>query len=113
VSFITVYRLMCSIETLCCRVPCCVPVPAQVLGLRQEKAKILGFDNFSQLSMASKVRGRGFSARGVGSKGELFHPGVLAGVRVGGQLSMASKVRGGVFVCWVCVGARGRSEGRG
>lgn len=29
----------------------------QILSLRAEKAKILGFKNFSDLSMASKVRG--------------------------------------------------------
>jgi hypothetical protein len=44
--------LSCSAVLSCCAVLCC----AQVLSLRQEKAKILGFDNFSQLSMASKVR---------------------------------------------------------
>jgi len=33
------------------------PPPLQILALRGEKAKILGFKNFSDLSMASKVRG--------------------------------------------------------
>jgi Zn-dependent oligopeptidase len=31
------------------------PIIEQVLALRQEKAKLLGFDSFAQLSMASKM----------------------------------------------------------
>lgn len=31
------------------------PIIEQVLSLRQEKARLLGFDNYAQLSMASKV----------------------------------------------------------
>lgn len=34
----------------------CTPTPLQVLALRQEKAELLGFKNFADVSMASKVR---------------------------------------------------------
>jgi hypothetical protein len=35
--------------------------PAQILSLRDEKAKLLGFKNYAELSMASKVGGlKGF-----------------------------------------------------
>lgn len=33
----------------------CTPCQVQVLTLRQEKAELLGFSNFAELSMASKV----------------------------------------------------------
>ena len=32
------------------------PIIERILALRQEKAGLLGFENFAQLSMASKVR---------------------------------------------------------
>lgn len=50
---------------LCCAAHPCLPPLAgeldncpiieQVLSLRQEKAKLLGYENFAQLSMASKM----------------------------------------------------------
>lgn len=40
------------------------PIIDKVLGLRQEKAKLLGYDTFADLSMASKVGGVG-GRRGV------------------------------------------------
>jgi oligopeptidase A len=33
------------------------PIIDKVLALRQEKAQLLGFKNYAELSMASKVRG--------------------------------------------------------
>lgn len=36
------------------------PIIEQVLKLRQEKAQLLGFQNFADLSMASKVRPEGW-----------------------------------------------------
>lgn len=33
------------------------PIINKVLALRQEKARLLGFNNHAELSMASKVRG--------------------------------------------------------
>ena len=43
----------------------------QVLSLRKEKAQLLGFANFAELSMASKVSDVRDDAEGVGDRADL------------------------------------------